>query len=198
MSPHPRRAALFALAIALAGPAAPLPAQFPGLPPQYPGFPPNRPYPPVQPSPPLDTVGPPDGFQTVYRLVDRNSTDHVYTLDLREVTVLTRQGTHQYEGPGFYTLINRTPGSRPLYRFLMPDGNHSLNIQPWAGGNVGARQEGILGYIETAPRPGLRPLNVWYHPARGLYFYTVKGRGELAPATGYQLQGMLGYVAPPQ
>jgi hypothetical protein len=117
---------------------------------------------------------------------------------MREVTTLTRQGSHRYEGVGFYTLIDRAERTRPLYRFVLPNANHSLNIQPWAGGPQGARQEGVLGYIQTVPRRGLRPLNVWYQPARDLYFYTVKERGELAPETGYTQQGILGYVAPPQ
>jgi hypothetical protein len=180
--------------------AASLSAQYPFpqsyRPPYQPPYrPPEQLY---QPPRPLEAAAPPEGYQTVYRLVNLVNNDHVYTIDLHEVHRLSRSGSHRYEGPAFLTLTERYDGTLPLYRFVLPDAaKHMLGIQRWAGADQGARFEAVLGYIDASPRPGLHPLTVWYNPTQNLFFYTSKGRGEFAPLTGYTRQGILGYVARP-
>jgi len=131
----------------------------------------------------------------VYRLANVVVEDHVYTIDVNEVERLRRMGTHRYEGVDFYTLTERYDGTVPLYRIVLPDGRHMLGIQPGTGAVQGGRTESILGYIDTTPRRGLHPLRAWYNAAQNVYFYTAKKGGELAPASGYAFQGILGYVA---
>jgi hypothetical protein len=160
--------------------AAPLPAQFPG-------FDPTR-TPRLRPSP--------DGTYPVFRLVDVNINNHVYTLDRREVAVLTQQGTHRFEGVAFQTFADRRPGTQPLFRFVRPNGRHLLDIQRRPSGAPFARLESVLGHIATEPAFRLVPLNVWVQPQHGLFFYTTHPRGELAPRLGYHFQGVIGFVVP--
>ena len=98
-------------------------------------YPPNSAPPPAV-TPPAPTyeqlpapqpAAPPTGYyQPVYRLVDVNHTDHVFTTNREEVDHLTRSNTHRQEGVNFYVMDKEYSGSVPLYRFSTPGGKHFL------------------------------------------------------------------------
>jgi hypothetical protein len=129
----------------------------------------------------------------VHRLYIPQTGDHLYTSDVNEANVLAAQG-FTYEGAAFIAAAAPGPGLAPLHRFSFPNGAHLYATSPDAGG--AARHEGIVGFIATQPQAGLVALHQWVHPGLGFYFYTLDPNGEAAPASGYQYQGVVGYVAP--
>src|SRR5262245_61436571 len=131
----------------------------------------------------------------IYRMLDVASNDHVYARDPNEVNMLRWQGSHRYEGVACQTFADPQPGTRPLYRFVRPDGKHLLDTRR-STPDPRARLEDLLGYIAAEPRPGLVPLTAWVNPRDGLFFYTTDPRGEFAPNLGYRNEGVLGYVLP--
>jgi len=138
----------------------------------------------------------PTGWTAVYRLVANGSNDHVYTIDPREVNILTQQGTHTYEGVAFQLYSAQQPGTLPVYRFVSAGGQHLLDTRNPSGADPFARFEATLGYLSAQQQPGLVPLQVWIHPAQGLYFFTTHAAGEFAAQNGYAYRGVLGFVAP--
>ncbi|MBX7105664.1 MAG: hypothetical protein K1X57_16395 [Gemmataceae bacterium] len=132
----------------------------------------------------------------VHRLVDCNTNDHVYTTDGNEADVLTRQGTHQYDGPVFRVLGSQVPGSLPLYRFVSAGGRHFLDVQSPSTVDVTARCESILGFVSGRLANGLVPLYLWVHPQNLLFFYTTDPQGESAGQLGYVPRGAGVFVAP--
>ena len=136
-----------------------------------------------------------NGTVPIYRLVNASTGDHVFALSANEVAMLQHQGTHRYEGVGFQVFAAAQPGTRPLYRFVLPDGRHLLDTRS-ATPDPSARLEFTLGHVANAAGSGLVPLHAWIHPQNGLFFFTTDARGELAPALGYRYEGVLGNVIP--
>lgn len=132
----------------------------------------------------------------VYRLVDRVTNNHVYTIDPNEVNVLTQRGSHNYDGPMFQLLGNPVPGALPLYRFVTADGRHFLDAHNPSPVDPTARFENTLGFIMGQAAPGLVPLYLWIHPQSRLFFYTTHPLGESAGQIGYVSQGAVAFVAP--
>src|SRR6266478_4530298 len=71
----------------------------------------------VAPPPQPKAVGPPPGYQNVYRLAGINLNDHLYSTDANETRRVTESGAYRLDGVGFYVLDREYKDSVPLYRF---------------------------------------------------------------------------------
>jgi hypothetical protein len=131
----------------------------------------------------------------IYRLYQPQLINHLYTNSLTEAQNAQFAG-YSTIGVEFFVNPSPAPGLVPLYRFLLPNGTHYLSTSRRAGLRMGARNEGILGYISSVPRGGLVALNEWYLPQGDRFFYTTDPNGEIAPQTGWQYSGVIGYVVP--
>jgi hypothetical protein len=131
----------------------------------------------------------------IHRLYQPDLIDHMYTNNPAELPLAASAG-YSAIGVEFYVNPSPAPGLVPLYRFLLPNGTHYMATSRRAGLNLRARNEGIFGYISPVPRPGLVALNEWYLPQGDRFFYTTDPNGEIAPQTGWQFSGEIGYVAP--
>jgi hypothetical protein len=161
-------------------------------------YPPNLPSrtPPVveRIGAPREQAAPVPGYKSVYRLLERNSREHLFTSDANEVDRLVRLGTHFMEGIGFSVLDQHYTGSVPLYRFLRPDGFHFLSTDANAGSDQDVRRDALVGYIDAQQRQGTVPLHAWRNAETGALFYTADPTGEQAPRSGLQYAGVVGYV----
>ncbi|MEK0263936.1 GH25 family lysozyme [Bifidobacterium mongoliense] len=107
----------------------------------------------------------------VYRLYNRNSGLHHYTIDERERNVLVGLGWRD-EGISF-TTVNKSPTAKPVYREYNPhSGNHNWTLdlkehQTLVG--LGWRNENIAWNV-----PASAPVKVWrlYNPHSGEHVYT--------------------------
>jgi len=150
---------------------------------------------PAEPAPaPREQAAPAPGYKSVYRLLAVDGHEHLFTSDAGEADRLIRQGLFRMEGIGFTVLDRQYTDSVPLYRFVRPDGFHFLSTEPNAGATQGVRQDGIVGFIDTRPRPGTQALHAWRNTENGALFYTTDPSGEQAPRIGLQNAGVVGYV----
>jgi hypothetical protein len=158
---------------------------------------------PAQPPPqaevgplPRPKAGPSPGYRNVYRLAGINIGDHLYSTDGNEIRSLTDAGAYRLDGVGFRVRDREYPNSVPLYRFSTPTGRHFLHTDQSAGSAEGATRGGLIGYVDSQPRPGTVPLYAWFNPATGDSFYTTDRTGEQAPQMGMQYRGIVCYVSP--
>jgi hypothetical protein len=133
----------------------------------------------------------------IYRFYRPDTVDHLYSnAPAAESPVVS--WAYNAEGPAFSVAAKPAPGLIPLYRFFKPTGGHYYDTNPGGGARFNAGMEGVMGYIWPESQPGLNPLFVWYNPNLDRHFYTLDPKGELAPLSGYQPVGILGYVVPVQ
>ena len=145
---------------------------------------------PFQPTPPTAP-----GEVPVYRVSNHNTNEHIYTTDPNEVATLLQSGQYTFEGATFEVGAQPGQGLVPLYRCIRPNGMHFLTTSPPQQFGPSAGQiEHRLGYIATQDQQNLRPLFAWMNPDTGLGFYTTDPNGEYAMQSGYQPEGLLGYV----
>jgi Repeat of unknown function (DUF5648) len=188
------KSTLGSLGIFAAIAAAQPPAQRSNYPPIPPARRPAAAQPQEQAPAPREQAAPTPGYKSVYRLIATDGHEHLFTTDASETDRLVRRSLFRMEGIGFTVLDQHYEDSVPLFRFVRPDGFHFLSTEANAGAAEGVRQEGVLGYVDTQPRPGTRALNAWRNPQTGATFYTADRTGEQAPQIGLQFAGVVGYV----
>ncbi len=130
----------------------------------------------------------------VHRMYHQGSGEHFYTTTRGEGLSI---GYHEEGGNYFHLLANPLAGTVPLHRCLMSYGKHFYTTAPNCEGSPGT-EEGILGYISTAPQCGAVPLYRSFNPGSSDHFYTIDA-DEHARAThggGWNDEGITGYVWP--
>ena len=87
--------------------------------------------------------------------------DHLYTKDCYEGKLATINSHYVYEGIAFFVLANQEEGTSPLWRFRGPGGDRVLTSdsnQKKRLESNGYTDEGVIGYVFTAPHSGSTPL----------------------------------------
>jgi len=163
---------------------------------QYRSLYPSQMPPPMERLPaPAPRTGLPAGYRMVYRLIETNGQDYLFSTDPNEANTLVQRGTYRYEGPAFGVLDQNYAGTVPLFRFGTANGRHFLSTDANAGVTSGARNEGPIGYVDPQPRANSVPLHAWSNPGTGAVLYTTDPNGEQAPQLGFQYRGVVCYVA---
>lgn len=132
-----------------------------------------------------------DGLVRVHRSQNRDAGQHLYTtsmLEIEDARALT------LEVEGYFSLSRvHAEGTAPLVRCYAGAGDHVLTIDASC---EGAANEGVVGYIATAPVEGTVPLHRMYRGGeRPDHFFTTSAPERyIAGALGYRDEGIVGYV----
>lgn len=130
----------------------------------------------------------------LYRGDNTSTGQHLYTTNQSEITAA-----------GWTTLgsigdvaTTQESGTEPLYRVLLPNGDHFYTTSATEHSSVlaqGGKDEGIVGYIATSQQPGTKPLYRLLSTKNGMHFYTTSPADlATAAAQGYKQEGVIGYV----
>jgi hypothetical protein len=131
----------------------------------------------------------------IYRYYHPDTRFHLFT-DETKHEAGRRLDWYVSQGIGFYVLTEPGPGRLPLYHFVLPNGGNFYATNRRDGERLGGRLVNLLGYIAERDRPGMRPLEAFYHPQWDLHFYTADPQAEWLE--GWVHQATLGYVYPPR
>ncbi len=140
----------------------------------------------------------------VYRMYSPSQTDHFYTTNYYEYSVIAP--TVGYIGEGILGNIygSSQTGTIPIYRMYSPsqtDHFYTTNYYEYStiAPTVGYIGEGTLGNIYGSSQTGTIPIYRMYSPSQTDHFYTTNyyEYSVIAPTVGYIGEGILGYMIQP-
>ena len=126
----------------------------------------------------------------VHRSFNPASGEHFYTTNATEAGCC---GFSVEALNYFYLYRTAGGGRRALRRCLLASGFHLLTTTTNCEGAPGATDEGVQGYIGTAPACGSTPLYRLVNGNDHLYVTTVAARSE-ALGAGYTSEGVAGHI----
>lgn len=142
----------------------------------------------------------------VYRLYNKQTTAHFYTISETEKNTLisTQATTYSYDGPAFNASSEYAPGLSPVYRFLNTQtGVHFYTINEAEKNNILAslpqfKLEGTAYHASLQSGYGFTPLYRFYVPAKGFHFYTAstaeRNQLQSTQSATYQYEGVAYHV----
>ncbi|MGH9564722.1 MAG: hypothetical protein ACRD4I_01945, partial [Candidatus Angelobacter sp.] len=130
----------------------------------------------------------------LYRGDNTSTGQHLYTTNQSEITAA---GWTTVGSIGDVATTQES-GTEPLYRVLLPNGDHFYTTSATEHSSVvaqGGKDEGVVGYIATSQQPGTQPLYRLSSTKNGMHFYTTSPADlATAAAQGYKQEGIIGYV----
>ena len=126
-----------------------------------------------------------------------NSTEHFYTSFAEEDA---KPYGYSAEGIVFGLAATQQAGTISLYRLQKSGHLYTTKSTERVNAlNNGYNDEGVIGYIFTAPATGLQPLYSWYNSKLELRFMSLYKdiEGPTVVAQGYIYEGVMGYVYAP-